>query len=64
MREDKFILVDTSINGTFVRLGDGHVYHAVQQEVELRGAGSISLGRAFFEQAVKIVDFEVVARKG
>jgi adenylate cyclase len=60
-RDDKFILADLSINGTYVRFADGHVVHAVQEEVLLLGVGSISLGRAFFEPAAKLIDFEIPA---
>ena len=58
-RDGKFILSDLSINGTYVRFADGHVLHAVQEEILLRGAGSISLGRAFFEPAAKLIEFEI-----
>lgn len=60
--EDKFILADQSINGTYVRFADGHVHHAVQEQVQLRGSGSISLGRAFFETAVKEIEFSIETR--
>lgn len=58
-REDKFILSDLSINGTYVRFADGHVLHAVQEDILLRGAGSISLGRAFHEPAATLVEFDI-----
>ena len=60
-REGKFIIVDLSINGTYVRFADGQVLHAVQEEILLRGAGSISLGRAFFEPAAKLINFAIGA---
>ncbi len=60
-RDDKFILADLSINGTYVRFSDGHVVHAVQEEVLLLGVGSISLGRAFFEPTAKIIEFDIPA---
>lgn len=58
-RDDKFILADLSINGTYVRFADGHVLHAVQEEILLRGAGSISLGRAFHEPAATLIEFDI-----
>jgi len=58
-RDDKFILADLSINGTYVRFADGHVLHAVQEEILLRGAGSISLGRAFHEPAARLIEFNI-----
>ncbi|MFM9967766.1 MAG: adenylate/guanylate cyclase domain-containing protein [Burkholderiales bacterium] len=61
LRDGQFILSDLSINGTYVRFADGHVLHAVQGEIMLRGAGSISLGRAFFEPAVKLIEFDIPA---
>lgn len=60
-RDGKFIIADLSINGTYVRFADGHVLHAVQEEILLRGSGSISLGRAFFEPAAKLIDFAIAA---
>jgi adenylate cyclase len=62
-RLGKFILSDQSINGTFVRFGDGETAHIVGEDMLLRGTGSISLGRAFAEQAVQIIEFAVEREK-
>jgi len=58
-RDEKFILSDLSINGTYVRFADGHVLHAVQEQIMLRGAGSISLGRAFHEPGALLIEYEI-----
>lgn len=59
MRSDKFFLVDTSINGTYVRLSEGKVLCLVREEMILQGSGAISLGQDNFEQANQLIAFQV-----
>lgn len=59
MRSDKFFLVDTSINGTYVRLSTGKVIYLVREEMILQGLGAISLGQDNFEQINELVEFQV-----
>lgn len=63
-RNDKFVVCDQSINGTYIRFDDGETLHAVHEEVLLRGAGAISLGRAFSESAAQIITFSIPATPG
>ncbi len=45
-RQGRFVLVDQSTNGTFVRLQDGRVLYVKHQELPLWGTGEISFGEA------------------
>jgi adenylate cyclase len=56
-RRGKFVLLDQSTNGTFVRMPDGKVVTLHREEVPLQGTGMISLGRAFNEQSPHIIHF-------
>jgi adenylate cyclase len=56
-RRDKFILLDQSTNGTFVRTADGKVVGLRREEVQLQGTGVISLGRAFTEESPYFIYF-------
>lgn len=55
----KFMLVDHSANGTYIRLGDGQVIHLAHEEIALHGAGAISLGEAFSEDPAELIEFIV-----
>jgi adenylate cyclase len=44
-RQGKFILVDTSTNGTYVKIGDLNTIHVLRDEIPLIGKGTISPGR-------------------
>jgi class 3 adenylate cyclase len=56
-RRDKFILLDQSTNGTFVRTADGKVVGLRREEVSLQGTGMISLGRTFTEDSPYFIHF-------
>ncbi|MEW6299251.1 MAG: adenylate/guanylate cyclase domain-containing protein [Thermodesulfobacteriota bacterium] len=56
-RRNKFVLLDQSTNGTFVRTADGHVITLRREEVALQGTGVISLGRAFSEGSPHLIHF-------
>ncbi|MEM7541505.1 MAG: adenylate/guanylate cyclase domain-containing protein [Pseudomonadota bacterium] len=55
-RRGKFFIIDQSTNGTYVRLSDGDAFLR-REEMQLNGAGEISLGRAFDEDPQEIVRF-------
>ena len=58
-RFGKFMIADQSINGTYIRFGDGQIVHIVREEALLRSEGEISLGRPFSEDAVRIIEFSI-----
>lgn len=62
MRSGKFYLVDQSVNGSFVRAGDGHQHHISRQEMLLTGNGLISPGQSFAENPQEVIQFAVVAK--
>jgi adenylate cyclase len=59
LRFGRFIIVDQSTNGTYVRFSDGNVAHITRDEIYLQGNGSISLGQSFAENPADIVEFEI-----
>jgi adenylate cyclase len=61
LRFGKFIIVDQSTNGTYVRFSDGNVAHITRDEIYLQGNGSISLGQTFNENPADIVEFEILS---
>ncbi|HJY82498.1 MAG TPA: adenylate/guanylate cyclase domain-containing protein [Candidatus Binatia bacterium] len=53
-----FVLLDQSINGTFVLTKDGEPVHLRRDSLPLRGAGMISIGRAFSsESSAQVIYF-------
>lgn len=59
LRFGRFIVVDQSTNGTYVRFSDGNVAHITRDEIYLQGNGSISLGQSFAENHDDVVDFSI-----
>lgn len=59
LRFGKFILVDQSTNGTYLRFADGTVEHIVRAEIPLQGSGLISLGQSFAENSAELVEFSI-----
>jgi len=58
-RRDKFVLIDQSTNGTYVRI-DGEAEFALKrEEVILRGRGIISFGHAHADGSNEVVEFQV-----
>jgi class 3 adenylate cyclase len=57
----KFIIVDQSTNGTYVRFSDGNVAHITREEIYLQGNGSISLGQAFVEDPSDVIEFSITS---
>jgi class 3 adenylate cyclase len=62
-RLGKFIIIDQSTNGTFIRYKSGDMANITRNEMILEGSGSISLGQSFSEQAVDPVEFSVFPDK-
>jgi class 3 adenylate cyclase len=59
LRFGRFIIVDQSTNGTYVRFSDGNVAHITGDEIYLQGNGSISLGQSFAENPADVVEFSI-----
>ncbi|MEX2517538.1 MAG: adenylate/guanylate cyclase domain-containing protein [Gammaproteobacteria bacterium] len=57
LRRDKFFIIDQSTNGTYVRINDSGDAFLRREEIPLTGKGLISLGRAFTEDPVEVVQF-------
>lgn len=56
-RNDKFVLVDRSSHGTFIRLNNGYEHKLWRSEVILRGGGVLSFGRRANEKGAELVSF-------
>jgi len=59
LRFGKFVIVDQSTNGTYVRFSDGHTVRLSREDLVLRGTGSIILGQAQSDKQSDIVDFSI-----
>jgi class 3 adenylate cyclase len=53
----KFLLIDHSVNGTFIRFSDNQVMQLSHQQIMLHGAGTLSLGKHFSESPTEIIEF-------
>ena len=58
-RRGKFVIVDRSTNGTFVRNDQARTVYIRREELPLMGQGSISLGVAFEKEQHHIITFNV-----
>lgn len=54
-----FVISDRSTNGTYVKLGQDDELHLHRDELHMRKAGSISLGRVSSANADDVIGFEV-----
>jgi adenylate cyclase len=59
IRQGKFILVDTSTNGTYVKIGDLDAIHVLKDEIPLIGKGTISPGRKAASSSPGAIHFTV-----
>ena len=59
LRFGKFVIVDQSTNGTYIRFKDGNVVHITREEIILQGSGSISLGQPYSENPSELVEFSI-----
>ncbi|BBI98406.1 hypothetical protein FGKAn22_00990 [Ferrigenium kumadai] len=56
---NKFIIVDHSANGTYIRFSDGQVIPLSHEQIVLHKSGSISLGEPFSDNPAELVEFIV-----
>lgn len=59
LRFDKFVLIDQSTNGTYVRAENGEVTQVVREEVQLKGCGMISLGNPDWSDTRDLIEYTV-----
>lgn len=59
-RRDKFVLVDQSTNGTFLRIAGENEVVLKREEIILRGQGTIGFGHSALEQGIDLMSFEVL----
>ena len=64
LRFGKFVLVDQSTNGTYVRFADSNTKHIVRSEATLQESGFISLGQSFAENPTELVEFTIAPQSG
>lgn len=56
-RRGKFVLIDQSTNGTYVKTNDGKVVYIRREELPLWGSGEIGLGEATSENNQNLIRF-------
>ncbi|MEE8482108.1 MAG: adenylate/guanylate cyclase domain-containing protein [Acidiferrobacterales bacterium] len=56
-RRGKFVLIDQSTNGTYVKTNDGKVVYLRREELPLWGNGEIGLGEAASEDNLNLIRF-------
>jgi len=56
-RRGKFVFIDQSTNGSYVRTEDGNVVYLRREELPLWGKGEISLGEAFGDDSTHLLHF-------
>ncbi|MBU0602950.1 MAG: adenylate/guanylate cyclase domain-containing protein [Gammaproteobacteria bacterium] len=59
-RRDKFVLVDQSTNGTFLRIEGENEVILKREEMILRGQGTIGFGHSALEQGIDLLHFDVL----
>ncbi|HXF67060.1 MAG TPA: adenylate/guanylate cyclase domain-containing protein [Burkholderiales bacterium] len=57
LRADKFVLVDQSTNGTFVRIGADPEIRLRREELILHGSGVIAFGHSVAETSAETIEF-------
>ncbi len=58
-RRGKFVFIDQSTNGSYVRTEDGNVVYLRREELPLWGAGVISLGEDFSADSSHLLHFKI-----
>jgi|GEM_PF-1093429 hypothetical protein len=56
-RNGQFVLIDQSLNGTYLRLQNGEMHHLHQGERLLTGSGYLSLGRSLLDNGDNLIYF-------
>ena len=59
LRFGKFVIIDQSTNGTFVRFANGHPMRLSREDLVLHNAGAISLGQAHQDDPDDVVEFSI-----
>lgn len=59
LRRGKFVIIDQSTNGTFVRTNDGREVYLRREELPLLGAGCVSLGRTVSADDAELIYYIV-----
>jgi class 3 adenylate cyclase len=63
LRFGKFVLVDQSTNGTYVRPSGGNVVRITREEMILQGSGFISMGQSYTENPTDLVEFAITSTR-
>jgi class 3 adenylate cyclase len=58
-RRGKFVFIDQSTNGSYVRTEDGNVVYLRREELPLWGRGEISLGEDFSDDTAHLLHFSI-----
>ena len=58
-RRGKFVFIDQSTNGSYVKTEDGSVVYLRREELPLWGSGEISLGSSFDEDTTHWLHFKL-----
>ena len=53
----KFLLIDHSVNGTYIRFSDNQAILVSHQQIVLHGAGALSLGQPFSESPAELIEY-------
>jgi adenylate cyclase len=53
----KFLFIDHSANGTYIRFSDNQVILLSHQQIVLHGAGTLSLGQHFSESPSEVIEY-------
>ena len=61
LRFGKFVIVDQSTNGTYIRPSNGNVVRIAREEMILQGSGSISLGQPYSDNPTTLVEFSITS---
>ncbi|MCK9201381.1 MAG: adenylate/guanylate cyclase domain-containing protein [Gallionella sp.] len=62
LRFGKFVAIDQSTNGTYLRFDDGQVARIAREEIILHGVGSISMGQTYTDNPADLVEFSVTSQ--
>ena len=60
LQDDKYVLTDHSVNGTYLNMDDKKNFHLHTASIALGGRGIMSLGRGFDKSDAQIVHFALV----
>ena len=63
-RNDKFVLIDLSSNGTFVCMKSGQEFKLRREEMLLHGSGAIAFGHSPRDKSAEVVDFWCISNSG